>query len=109
MRLPALCTVLFVPALAFANDGSQSVIGGGAAPAGRWPDTVAVMWGTNAANDTACTGTLIAPNLVVTAGHCVIGGAPDHVLVGASKLSQPQDGKTIAIQKAIEYPDSQNS
>jgi secreted trypsin-like serine protease len=64
----------------------QDVIGGAAAPAGKWPDTVAVLWD----GEQQCTGTLVAPNVVITAGHCVIGGAPDHVLVGASKLSQTQ-------------------
>ena len=83
----------------------QDVIGGAAAPAGKWPDTVAVLWD----GEQACTGTLVAPTVVITAGHCVIGGAPDHVLIGASKLSAPGEGETIAIAKATEYTNSQNS
>jgi secreted trypsin-like serine protease len=39
----------------------------------------------------------------------VIGGAPTSVLVGASALSRPSEGETIAVQKAIEYPSSQSS
>ena len=46
--------------------GGTRVVGGAAVKAGQFPDCVAVgndaQWG--------CTGTLIAPNVVVTAGHC---------------------------------------
>lgn len=60
------------------------IVGGDVADEGAWPDVVAVEypWGT------ACTGTLIAPTLVLTAGHCVTGaqtaiiGAHDHQVDG---------------------------
>ncbi|HEY5926568.1 MAG TPA: trypsin-like serine protease, partial [Kofleriaceae bacterium] len=83
----------------------QEVIGGAAAPAGKWPDTVAVMWD----GSQGCTGTLVAPNVVVTAGHCVAGGAPNGVLIGASALSKAQEGETIRVMRAIEYPNSWNT
>jgi hypothetical protein len=111
--VPAL--VLLVPAIALAEDGgrtddlpprvsssNQAVIGGTAAPAGKWPDTVALLWG----GDQACTGTLIAPNLVLTAGHCIAGDPPDSVLVGGGALSQPQEGEVISVMRAYEYPNS---
>jgi endonuclease G len=109
MRLPALW---FVPlSVACTIEGpstaqiDQEVIGGAAAPAGKWPDTVAVLWD----GEQGCTGTLVAPNVVVTAGHCVGGGAPNGVLIAASKLSAPQEGETISVMRAIDYPNSQNS
>ncbi|HEY5950705.1 MAG TPA: trypsin-like serine protease [Kofleriaceae bacterium] len=104
LLVPAVaCTVIDEPST---SELDQDVIGGAAAPAGKWPDAVAVLWG----GQQACTGTLIAPNLVVTAGHCVDpADLPDHVLVGASKLSQPSAGQTIAIMKSIEYPNSQST
>jgi secreted trypsin-like serine protease len=109
--------LLALPAsVAFAEDGGKTeapraethatpVIGGSAAPAGKWPDAAALLWG----GQQACTGTLIAPTLVLTAGHCVEGGAPDEVLVGATAKSRPQEGQTIAVMKSIDYPNSQNS
>ncbi|HEX5059241.1 MAG TPA: trypsin-like serine protease [Kofleriaceae bacterium] len=115
MRFPVALALFSLPAVACTIDDidvsvtDQYVIGGAAAPAGKWPDTVAVMWGTNPTQDQGCTGTLVAPNVVITAGHCVIGGAPTHVLVGATKLSAPQEGQLIPIMKAIEYPNSQGS
>jgi uncharacterized protein (TIGR03382 family) len=118
MRFSVALCVLAVPAIAFAEDGgkptqpqatvdtNKAVIGGAVAPAGKWPDCAAIMF----SGQQECTGTLIAPNVVITAGHCVIGGpAPDHVLVGAPNLTRPQDGETLAVMKAIEYPSSQTS
>lgn len=118
MRCSVVLALIAVPAVAFAEDGgkptqpqaaaetNEAVIGGAVSPAGKWPDCAAILF----SGQQACTGTLIAPNVVMTAGHCVIGGpAPDHVLVGANVLSRPQDGETLAVQKAIEYPSSQTS
>jgi len=47
------------------ESNSQPILGGTAAVAGQFPTTVAVM------NAGLCTGTLIAPDLVLTAAHCV--------------------------------------
>lgn len=111
MRFPVVSFVLAALAVACTIEGpstaqvEQDVIGGAAAPAGKWPDTVAVLWD----GQQACTGTLVAPTVVITAGHCVAGGAPDAVLVGASKLSQPAEGETIPVMKATEYLNSQNT
>src|SRR5687768_5378588 len=45
---------------------SVPIIGGTLVPtAAKWPDTVAVLGATG-----SCTGTLIAPDVVITAGHC---------------------------------------
>jgi uncharacterized protein (TIGR03382 family) len=46
------------------RDTATPVIGGTAVPPGKWPDAVAVI------GQGSCTGTLIAPDVVLTAGHC---------------------------------------
>lgn len=102
MRRTLSVALLAFPMVASAGVGSAPVIGGTPAPAGKWPDTAAVLW----SGEQACTGTLIAPNLVLTAGHCVEGGAPDSVLLGATAKSRPGEGETIRIMRAIPYPDS---
>lgn len=114
MRFSLVLGALALPAIAVAEDRgtperphlgetSKAVIGGAASPAGKWPDTVAVMWD----GQQGCTGTLVAPNVVVTAGHCVYGNDPPNgVLVGASALSRPQEGQMLTVMKALEYPDS---
>ncbi|HEY4244377.1 MAG TPA: trypsin-like serine protease [Kofleriaceae bacterium] len=52
-------------ALVGARAAAAPVVGGQTASAGQWPDAVAVIGATG-----TCTGTLIAPDLVLTAGHC---------------------------------------
>ena len=119
MRLSIGIALTLVPASALAEDGGatsstppltssrdQAVIGGSAAPAGKWPDAAAVLWG----GQQGCSGTLIAPNVVVTAGHCVLADdPPDQVLVGASALSKAAEGQTSSILEAIEYENSQST
>lgn len=105
MRYALSVALLAIPLGAAAGPATEPVIGGSAAPAGKWPDAAAVLWG----GDAACTGTLIAPTIVMTAGHCVEGGAPDAVLVGATAKSRPEEGETIDVMRAIPYPDSQNT
>ena len=77
----AIASALFLLLLqtnSYANDQAQigklsvitdqeQVVGGEPAPAGKWPDTAGVYSG----NRISCTGVLIAPTIVLTAGHCV--------------------------------------
>jgi secreted trypsin-like serine protease len=80
------------------------VVGGQPAPAGKWPDVAAVMDG----DEAFCTGTLVAPHVVVTAGHCVDGpGTPTHVKLNATDSAGP--GEVIAIADAIEFLDWENT
>jgi secreted trypsin-like serine protease len=117
MRLVALL-VPFIPLVAQAETDrgaaegpvlattSTPVIGGADAMAGKWPDVAAVI------DDTGfqfCTGTLIAPNVVLTAGHCSIGVTPASVLIGTSSLARASEGETIAVMKHVEFPSSQRS
>jgi endonuclease G len=90
------------PAIAVA--GPTPVVGGENAPSGKWPDVAAVLW----SGQQACTGTLIAPTVVITAGHCNDPSLTS-VLIGTNSLAHPEDGETITVQKRIEYPSSQSS
>jgi secreted trypsin-like serine protease len=64
-----------------------------------FPDCVAVGSGSN----WCCTGTLVAPNVVVTAGHCVAGGCANRVFVGPD-VTKPRDGKVITVTTAEAHP-----
>lgn len=75
------------------------VVGGTTVPEGKWPDAVAVL-----ARNAMCTGTLIAPDVVLTAGHC-IETDPVEVIVGSVELTDTSAGTAIAVKKAIAYPD----
>ena len=74
------------------------VVGGTTVPEGAWPDAVAVL-----AQTAACTGTLIAPDVVLTAGHC-IEVAPVEVIVDATDFTKP-GGEVIRVKSATAYPD----
>jgi len=91
------------------------VIGGTNAPAGKWPDVAAVLYKQSDGSDQQmCTGTLVAPTVVLTAGHCDPSldpsiGVLDNVLLGTTSLARPQDGETVPVSRVIQYPNSQSS
>jgi hypothetical protein len=74
----------------------------GGVPTSDFPDCVAV----GSDDGWCCTGTLVAPNVVVTAGHCVDGGCASRVFVGED-AAIPNDGQVIRVQDAVAHPDYQ--
>ncbi len=105
-----LAALTVAPALAYATPSgqtmgqlelgtiSQPVVGGGMVPPGKWPDAVAVLGPSG-----SCTGTLIAPDVVLTAGHCA-NINPDVVVVDTTNYNG-SGGKRIAIESITAYPE----
>ncbi|MGE0398847.1 MAG: trypsin-like serine protease [Kofleriaceae bacterium] len=85
------------PAVAFAE---APIIGGQDSIAGTWPDVAAIN---DSAGDQGCTGTLIAPTVVLTAQHCMDIG-PSAVVVGTTSLARPSEGEVIPVIKKVGYP-----
>lgn len=106
MRRALLLTSLALacPTLALADSGAPPVIGGSNAPAGKWPDVVAVLFD----GQQGCTGTLIHPKWVLSAGHCDDPSITG-VLIGTSSLSRPSEGEEIDVVRRIPYPNSWNT
>ncbi|MCX5748525.1 MAG: trypsin-like serine protease [Proteobacteria bacterium] len=77
--------------------GPTPIVGGTTTKAGDWPDVVAVL-----AADGACSGTLIAPDLVLTAGHCAA-LSPHVVVVDTLDYGKP-GGETIDVVRSYAYP-----
>jgi secreted trypsin-like serine protease len=65
----ALLVLLAVPASAAAR---PSVVGGSAAPPGSWPYAALVVADLGTDGTGLCTGVVIAPTAVLTAGHCAL-------------------------------------
>jgi MYXO-CTERM domain-containing protein len=76
------------------------VVGGRQAPVGKWDDAAGVIFDDEYVG---CTGTLIAPDLVITAGHCI--GGITGVKLGVNDWTSP-GGETIAVVEEIEHPNS---
>jgi len=75
----------------------QSVVGGAPVAAGDWPDAAAVYWGSSV----SCTGVLIAPNLVLTAGHC----EGNLTQVTLNTHDYEVGGETIEVAEFYPHPD----
>ena len=101
----ALCLIAAVGCAQPLNVGvdESEVMGGSAAAAGKWPDVAAVMFNGQA----GCTGTLIAPTVALTAGHCNDTSLRS-ILVGTSSLARPSEGETLMVKQRFEYPQSQS-
>ena len=81
------------------DSGESWVVGGAQASQGAWPDTAAIVF---QGNQVGCTGTLIAPDVVITAGHCI--GNIVGVLLNTNDYTS--GGEYIKVRKEIEYPNS---
>jgi hypothetical protein len=82
-------------------DHPAPVVGGAPATPGRWPDAAALY---TADQSFGCTGTLIAPDLVLTAGHCGFG--MHEVVVGTDDQRDPELGETIDVLESIVHEDA---
>lgn len=89
-----LVAALFVASPALA----QNIVGGSQVDPGDWPDAAAVYFG----NQVGCTGVLIHPRVVLTAGHCI--GGVSRVKLATNDFTQ--GGETIWVDQEIEYPNS---
>jgi endonuclease G len=94
--LEIISTVLVAASL------SPNVVGGTLAKPGAWPDAVAVL-----SRSAACTGTLITPDVVLTAGHC-IDTDPVLVVVDTIDYGKP-GGEAIRVARSVAYPKWQDS
>ncbi len=97
MRSLVSLVLILISSNAWADAGSQDVVGGSQVPRGRWPDAVAVI-----ARDGVCTGTLVAADVVLTAGHC-IEAMPIEVVVDTIDYAQP-GGEHIRVAWSRAYP-----
>jgi len=90
-------------------DATLRIYGGEPVPHGRQTSVVALHESDEHGSDkVVCSGTLIHPGVVLTAGHCVAGGDGDHKLTGIS-FGPGRDGGTkkpkFEISSTAVHPD----
>jgi secreted trypsin-like serine protease len=118
VRLLAWLGCSLVPALASAADGDTAlpvkpaehapIIGGTDVADGKWPDVAAIMFPSPRGPVALCTGTLVAPTIVLTAAHCYDPFDPPlpvSVLIGTTSLALPDRGENIPILRGSTFPD----
>ena len=103
IRLSSLLAALVVAIvlaswIAPASAGPVPIVGGTTARSKDWPDVVAVL-----GRDGTCSGTLIAPDVVLTAGHC-IGIEPISVVTHADSLEPGAPGDHVPVKWSRAYP-----
>lgn len=91
-------TLFTLFSISSAHAGPAPIVGGTPAPRGKWPDTVAVLM-----RDGACSGTLVAPDVVVTAGHCI--DAEPYEVVLDSVDYDGVGGERIPVAWSRAYPE----
>src|SRR3954447_4566449 len=93
----ALSGALFAGIADASPRAGKSVIGGTPASIDQWPFAAAVLTPT-----TLCTGTVISPTRVLTAGHCV--GNPLTMVVRTESTSAFSGGETLGVSSVAFAP-----
>jgi endonuclease G len=111
MRAVTFAALVLIPSFAAAENGggtetvtptgTSGVVGGTDAPLGKWPDAAAILFD----GQQGCTGTLIAPNVALTAGHCNDTSLTS-ILVGTNSLNRVADGEVLPVAQRIEAPNA---
>jgi len=111
----ALLSILTLTILAAVPAGAQAItsrevkiLGGAEAAPGQFPWMAALVDvdARNAADGIFCGGTVVAPRVILTAGHCVQGTTADQfdVVVGRTRLSRSSDGERVGVSQIVRAP-----
>jgi secreted trypsin-like serine protease len=115
VALAVLACVAAVPAWGSARDGSRTpqIVGGMTAGAGTWPWMAYVINSLPGGTmQELCSGTVIAPNVVLTAAHCVADtttgitypAAEFTVITGSADWSDTTARQVSGVSRVVVYP-----
>lgn len=107
----ALLVAALAPAAASASSAQTSVVGGRSASIAELP-SLAYLEGEDAIAPYACTGSVVAPRVILTAGHCVediesgtmVSASNLAVATGIADLRQVTKANVSLVSQALVYP-----
>ena len=83
------------------DETSQEIVGGTSTQITSVPWQVSLQAGNGAH---FCGGAIVSPTWIVTAAHCLEGGAPARVVAGISRLSQSATGQIRTVKRVLLAP-----
>ncbi|CAK4622374.1 hypothetical protein LEN26_008787 [Aphanomyces euteiches] len=98
-----LASLVALVAAQDANTESIEIVGGKEAPVGQHRYIAGLKLAANATS--ICGGSLIAPNVVLTAAHCT-GINLTYLVIGSHYLNGTSDGELVKVTKEIRHPNN---